>query len=304
MTPRKWSSFLFYHTHSLILRCPIVTISPLTGASLSLPTMIWRYVRQFVKMDPKEALQYVYCVCLSSDQTPSMTFNHRPAGATSGPGNTFGTLPTQQQTDIGKEQIHAAWALVRRIIVLGNSGPGWEELVGGFRPSADRNTPGTRFSGVIEQAAESLLGMKSLEEFNREILVPSAKESLEADRIAEAVQLYNLAGEYNTVVAVLAQALGNGLSLAFVGEGGEGGEGGERGKEIERVARGVLREYERTNRAAGREREAVVRLCRIREGVEAKAKGRADLVLEVGYRYHTRSFPVSVFYRFFFLSGC
>lgn len=61
-------------------------------------------------MDAKEALQYVYCVCLSSDQ---------------GDG-------------IGKEQVEVTWDLVRRIIVLGNSGPGWEELVGGFRPDGSR----------------------------------------------------------------------------------------------------------------------------------------------------------------------
>ena len=29
---------------------------------------MWRYVRQFVKMDAKEALQYVYYVCLFADQ--------------------------------------------------------------------------------------------------------------------------------------------------------------------------------------------------------------------------------------------
>lgn len=61
-------------------------------------------------MDSKEALQYVYCVCLSADQ-----------------GN-----------GVGKEQIESAWDLTRRIIVLANSGPGWEELVGGFRPDGSR----------------------------------------------------------------------------------------------------------------------------------------------------------------------
>jgi nuclear pore complex protein Nup93 len=66
-------------------------------------------------MDAKEALQYVYCVCLNSDQ-----------------GN-----------DVGKEQLENAWELVRRIIVLANTGPAWEELVGGFRPD------GTRFVSIL-----------------------------------------------------------------------------------------------------------------------------------------------------------
>jgi len=61
-------------------------------------------------MDAKEALQYVYCVCLTADQ-----------------GN-----------DVGKEQLENAWELVRRIIVLANAGAAWEELVGGFRPDGTR----------------------------------------------------------------------------------------------------------------------------------------------------------------------
>ena len=61
-------------------------------------------------MDAREALQYVYCVPLSADQ---------PGG-------------------VGKEQVEAAWELVRRIIVLANTGAAWEELVGGFRPDGTR----------------------------------------------------------------------------------------------------------------------------------------------------------------------
>ena len=72
--------------------------------------VIWRYVRQFVKMDAKEALQYVYCVTLSADQ-----------------GN-----------GVGKEQVEIAWDLTRRIIVLANGGPSWEELVGGIRAEGGR----------------------------------------------------------------------------------------------------------------------------------------------------------------------
>ena len=77
---------------------------------MNLSTLIWRYIRQFVKMDAKEALQYVSCVCLSADQ---------------GKG-------------VGKEQVESAWELVRRIIVLANTGAAWEELVGGFRPDGTR----------------------------------------------------------------------------------------------------------------------------------------------------------------------
>lgn len=90
---------------------PVTVSLPPTGQpSLSLTTLLWRYVRQFVKLDAKEALQYVCCVCLSADQ-----------GA-----------------GVGKEQVEGAWELVRRIIVLANAGAAWEELVGGLRPDGTR----------------------------------------------------------------------------------------------------------------------------------------------------------------------
>ncbi|KAJ7590534.1 nucleoporin-interacting protein NIC96 [Mycena floridula] len=214
-----------------------LAISPLHGPSLSLSTMIWRYIRQFVKMDAKEALQYVYCVCLVADQ---------------GDG-------------IGKEQVESAWELVRRIIVLGNSGPAWEELVGGFRPD------GTRFSGVIEQGA-SLLRLQDTQQFNDQILVRAAKNSEENDRIAEAIKLYNLAGDYATVISCLAQALGNTVAQPSPDD---------KGRALEKTAADILRHYERTNRAVGKDRDAVIRLLRIREAMEAKHANRAEVVLDI-----------------------
>lgn len=87
-----------------------MSLSSFLPPALSLSTLTWRYVRQFVRLDSKEALQYVYTVTLGADQ----------------PGV------------IGKEQLELAWDLVRRIIVLANVGPAWDELVGGFRADGMR----------------------------------------------------------------------------------------------------------------------------------------------------------------------
>ncbi|EJF58768.1 nucleoporin-interacting protein NIC96 [Dichomitus squalens] len=214
-----------------------LTLSPVSSPALSLSTLIWRYVRQFVKMDAREALQYVYCVCLSSDQ---------PGG-------------------VGKEQVENAWELVRRIIVLANTGAAWEELVGGFRPD------GTRFPGAIEQSAP-LLKLEDSREYNEHILIRAAKSSEEADRIPEAIKLYNLAGDYATVIGVLAHALGNTIAQPSIDE---------KARAIERTAADILRHYERTNRAVGKERDAVVRLLRVREAMDAKDAGRVETALEL-----------------------
>ncbi|RPD59374.1 nucleoporin-interacting protein NIC96 [Lentinus tigrinus ALCF2SS1-7] len=214
-----------------------LTLSPVSPPALSLSTLIWRYVRQFVRMDAREALQYVYCVCLGADQ---------PGG-------------------VGKEQVENAWELVRRIIVLSNTGAAWEELVGGFRPD------GTRFSGAIEQSA-SLLKLEDTREYNEQILIRAAKSSAEADRIPEAIKLYNLAGDYATVIGVLAHALGNTIAQPSVDE---------KARAIERTAADILRHYERTNRAVGKERDAVIRLLRVREAMDAKDAGRVETALEL-----------------------
>jgi len=87
-----------------------VSLSSSLPPALGLSTLIWRYVRQFVRLDSKEALQYVYIVTLGADQ----------------PGI------------IGKDQLELAWDLVRRIVVLANAGPAWDELVGGFRADGMR----------------------------------------------------------------------------------------------------------------------------------------------------------------------
>jgi nuclear pore complex protein Nup93 len=91
-------------------RTLLVSLSSSLPPALSLSTLTWRYVRQFVRLDSKEALQYVYTVTLGADQ----------------PGV------------VGKEQLELAWDLVRRIIVLANAGPAWDELVGGFRADGMR----------------------------------------------------------------------------------------------------------------------------------------------------------------------
>lgn len=77
------------------------------------------------------------------------------------------------------------------------------------------------------------------------------------------------------MIACLAQALGNTLSLPATG-----GEN-EKGRVIEKTAVEILRHYERMNRAVGRDRDAAVKLLRVREAINAKNAGRPDVTLEV-----------------------
>jgi len=118
-----------------------------------------------------------------------------------------------------------------------------------------------------------LLHLNDNKQYNEQILIRAARHSEENDRIPEAIKLYNLAGDYSTVISCLAQALGNTISQPS-------GEG-DKNRIIERTAADILRHYERTNRAVGKDRDAVIRLLRIREALDAKSAGRVDVTLEV-----------------------
>jgi nuclear pore complex protein Nup93 len=118
-----------------------------------------------------------------------------------------------------------------------------------------------------------LLQLQGSKEFNENILIRAARQSEENDRISEAIKLYNLAGDYSTVVSCLAQALGNTIT--------QPNREGEKGKIIELTAADILRHYERTNRAVGKDRDAVVRLLRIRDAIDAKSSGRMEVALDV-----------------------
>lgn len=131
-----------------------------------------------------------------------------------------------------------------------------------------------RQSGIIEQGA-SLLKLTSTQDYHAEILVRAAKHSEQNDRVPEAIKLYNLAGDYGTVISCLASALGTTVSRPALDE---------KSKAIEKTAVDILRHYERTNRAVGRDREAVTKLLRIREAMNAKEAGRPEIALEVRSR--------------------
>lgn len=122
-----------------------------------------------------------------------------------------------------------------------------------------------------------MLKLKDIKEFNEQILVIAARQSEQNDRVPEAIKLYNLAGDYATVIACLAQALGSTIA--------QPGAGGEKGRIVESTAADILRHYERTNRGVGKERDAVVRLLRIREAMNAKDAGRVEAALDVSQIY-------------------
>ena len=77
-------------------------------------------MRQFQRTDPKEALQYVYCVTLNSDK---------------------GSNLAPKRNEASLDQIDLARQFVKRVI-LGCDGK-WDDLVGAFRED------GSKFVSVL-----------------------------------------------------------------------------------------------------------------------------------------------------------
>lgn len=115
--------------------------------------------------------------------------------------------------------------------------------------------------------------------------------------------MYDLAGEYDTVVGCLAQALGNLVASgsATLGLGATGGawsaagDQANRAKELEKTAREILTVYERLGRgtglgvsgpstganAGGKDRDACVKLLKLLEAAERGREGQVERALEI-----------------------
>ena len=119
----------------------------------------------------------------------------------------------------------------------------------------------------------SLLKIKDGHDYNEKIVAASALLCQRERRTLEAIKLYNIAGDYETVAACLAQALGECVS--------QPDGGGDEGKKVEATAREISYHYTRLNRAAGKERDAIHMLLKIRDAMNLKATGRLDAALEV-----------------------
>ena len=154
-----------------------VVSTPGTSPSLNLSLLISRYIRPIIQSDPKEALEYVALLPLTSDQSPA----------------------------ISKEQTQRAWEQTRRIVQALDADSKRDTLVGTFR--AD----GTRVGGAVEQYGR-LLGLADARAVNEHILAPAAEEAENAGNLDHAIILYNLAGAYDIVVRCLARYLADAVA--------------------------------------------------------------------------------------------
>ncbi|GAA5897343.1 linker nucleoporin NIC96 [Sporobolomyces salmoneus] len=223
-------------------RSKIADVELLVDASTSTPSLsfsrlIHRYTRSFVHTDALEALQYLYLICLNAD------------------------LPGEQ----GKEQIELAHEFVRELVMETRQ---YSTLLGDVR------NDGTKIPGQIEKDLK-LLHLPDARTYLLSIVKSAALRADTEQRFSEAILLYNLAEEYDSVVSVLNLELSNSLSkpsTSYVNQTGgsldgnkyftqrEGGtigmtaaaQGGTGGQDVSEIAKSILEHYDRSSSMASR----------------------------------------------------
>ncbi|GAA5920378.1 hypothetical protein JCM1841_005599 [Sporobolomyces salmonicolor] len=231
--------------------------------SLNFARLIHRYTRAFVHSDAVEALQYLYLVCLNADLQPPR----------------------------GEEQVSLAHEYVRELVMETRQ---YSALLGDVR------NDGTKVPGQIERDLK-LLHLPDSRSYLLGIVKSAAQRADSEQRFSEAILLYNLAEEYDAVIAVLNVELGNSLSKpstsiagrvggsadgnAYFRDEGKGTVGMAAGQEdVAMVARSILEHYDRSAGMGGKvsrkRKETCEVLMRLKEAMGAYEQGKLEQALQ------------------------
>ncbi|KAL7423797.1 nuclear pore complex subunit [Cryptotrichosporon argae] len=224
--------------------------------------LVHAYIAPLSRAEPVLALQYAYTVALGAD------------GAS------------------GDAQRRAALDLVRDIVVAAK---GWGKLLGSVR--AD----GTKETGVVERDLK-LLKLADEQDYLRSVVLTAAEGAAADPSLADAVELYHLAGAYDRVVETVNRALGHALAQpgsvsasasrstapAQTQAGGAGGSisgaFGGAGNDVYALAARVhevyARDFAKRSRVDARAWETLQVLLKLRRGLAEFYADRPDLALE------------------------
>ncbi len=226
------------------------------SASLNFARLLHRYTRQFVQSDAAEAVQYLYLICLSADL---------PAPA-------------------GQEQVALCHDYVRELVMESRA---WTELLGDVRGD------GTVVPGMLQRDLK-LLHLADSKAYLGGIVKAAAARADQERRWSEAVMLYNLAEEHDSVIAVLNVELGLSLSqpassttAANASSSGYFKPGVEtvslQSGDVVAQARSILAHYDRlgagSRPVSRRNRETCLTLLRLKEAMTLYETGQYDASL-------------------------
>ncbi|KAJ3089450.1 hypothetical protein HK102_006381 [Quaeritorhiza haematococci] len=172
--------------------------------------MIHQYIRHFQRSDPVDALHYIYLIGLfGRELEDDVDFGSSAAGASAGlalGGTRVPAGSSAAEIAHAREYTRLAHHFVRECI-LENTDQ-LSALLGEVR------LDGTKTPGQVEKYG-SLLHLRSREEFTARITRLAAQMCDRDGKYTDAVKLYDLACDYDTVLAILNKQLGESLSAGF-----------------------------------------------------------------------------------------
>ncbi|KAI1376126.1 Nup93/Nic96-domain-containing protein [Hypoxylon crocopeplum] len=142
---------------------------------LSFGRMLGYYTRDFRAADVASAVDYLTLICLNAD-----------LGG-----------------EAGRQQAELCHVALRELILESRE---FSKLIGDIRPD------GRRITGLVEERA-SLIGLKEEDDFVKTVTLQAARFADDNGRTTDAVLLYHLAGDYDSVVTIVSRALSEAISL-------------------------------------------------------------------------------------------
>ncbi|KAI3341549.1 Nup93/Nic96-domain-containing protein [Ustulina deusta] len=142
---------------------------------LSFGRMLGYYTRDFRAADVNSAIDYLTLICLNADL----------------------------DGEAGRQQAELCHVALRELVLETRE---FSKLIGDIRPD------GRRITGLIEERSP-LIGLREEDEFVRTVTLQAARFADDNGRTTDAVLLYHLAGDYDSVVTIVSRALSEAISL-------------------------------------------------------------------------------------------
>lgn len=159
----------------------LLTHSTRGQPQISFGRMLGYYTRDFRAGNVAAAVDYIILICLNLDDP---------------------------NPELGKQHAELCHEALRELVLETRE---FSKLIGDIRPD------GQRIPGIIENRG-SLIGLPDQQEFVRSITLQAARFANDNGRTTDAVLLYHLAEDYDTVVAIVGRALSEAISLEVGGE--------------------------------------------------------------------------------------
>lgn len=142
---------------------------------LSFGRMLGYYTRDFRAADVASAVDYLTLICLNAD-----------LGG-----------------EAGRQQAELCHVALRELILESRE---FSKLIGDIRPD------GHRITGLVEERA-SLIGLREEDDFVKAVTLQAARFADDNGRTTDAVLLYHLAADYDSVITIVSRALSEAISL-------------------------------------------------------------------------------------------